>query len=68
MSLKYELNSNALKLVFGKSEKGFLLAPLNSNFYQSRLSEPLIITLIPQCLHTNGGAVKFGHRIKQTIP
>ena len=42
MSLKYELNSNALKLVFGKSEKGFLLAPLNSNFYQSRLSEPLI--------------------------
>ena len=68
MSLKDELNSNALRLVFGKSEKGFLLAPLNSSFYQSRLSEPLIITLIPQGLHTNGGAVKFGHRIKQTIP
>ena len=42
MGLKYELNSNALKLVFGKSEKGFLLGPLNSTFEQQLLSEPLI--------------------------
>ena len=42
MSLKDELNSNALRLVFGKSEKGFLLAPLNSTFEQQLLSELLI--------------------------
>ena len=42
MSLKDGLNSNALRLVFGKSEKGFLLAPLNSSFEQQLLSELLI--------------------------